>query len=77
MCQLNEKVAVTIAVGKKIITAVNERTDNLGNPHKPCPLVHPFESSVPTPTKAPAIIKCVLEVPKVVYNLSKGILAIF
>ncbi len=54
-----------IAVGKNTITAVNERTDNLGKPHRPCPLVHPFESSVPAPTKAPAMMRCALEAPNV------------
>lgn len=77
MYELNEKVAVAIAVGKKTITAVNERTDSLGNPHNPCPLVHPFESSVPAPTNAPAIIRWVLDVDKVSSILSKGKVANF
>ena len=34
-------------------------SDNLGNPHNPCPLVQPDPICVPIPTKIPAINKCV------------------
>jgi hypothetical protein len=34
-------------------TATKDLIDNLGNPHTPCPLVHPFPIFVPNPTKNP------------------------
>jgi hypothetical protein len=40
----NEKVATPIAVDKNTNTAVKDRAENLGSPHNPWPLVHPFES---------------------------------
>jgi hypothetical protein len=58
----SENVAVAIAVNKNTITATKDRNENLGIPHKPCPLVHPLENSVPRPTSAPEIIKRVIKV---------------
>jgi len=63
-------VAVSIPVVKNIITAVIERAESLGRPHKPCPLVHPEANCVPTPTRNPAIMRCVFE-PDIV--ASKGL----
>ena len=42
---------------KIIIYKINiqDLFDNLGNPHTPCPLVHPFPNLVPKPTKNPLI----------------------
>lgn len=54
---LRSKVAVTIAVLKNTRTAVMDRIENLGIPHKPCPLVHPFDNSVPIPTSKPETSK--------------------
>ena len=34
-------------------TAILDRMDNLGSPHTPWPLVHPFPNFVPKPTKKP------------------------
>jgi len=39
----------------KLATATIDLTENLGNPHTPWPLVHPFPSLVPKPTRNPAI----------------------
>lgn len=35
-------------------TATIDLMLNLANPQSPCPLVHPFDSFVPIPTKIPA-----------------------
>ncbi len=43
-----------IAVHKKTQTAIKDRILKRGKPHKPCPLVHPFEVLVPKPTNSPA-----------------------
>ncbi len=40
----------------KVITATRERILNLASPHKPWPLVHPFDSLVPNPTRSPASV---------------------
>lgn len=37
-------------------TATNDLIDSLGNPHTPCPLVHPLPIFVPKPTRNPLII---------------------
>lgn len=58
-------VATAIAVNKNTITAVNDLKENLGKPQRPWPLVHPFPSSVPTPTRNPATTKLILEAEKV------------
>lgn len=65
-------MAVAMAVGRKMRTAAKDRSESLGIPHNPCPLVHPLESSVPTPTNAPAIISLVVELARVNSKLSKG-----
>lgn len=62
-------VAVKRPVMRKIITAVIDRTESLGSPHSPWPLVQPEANWVPTPTKNPATINWVF-VPKV--EVSKG-----
>jgi hypothetical protein len=72
ICYLSEYVAVAMAVTRKVITAKNDRNENLGIPHNPCPLVHPLASSVPSPTKNPATAKCVMEEESVYVGLSKG-----
>lgn len=38
---------------KKSPTATIDLLLNLGKPHKPCPLVHPFPNLVPNPTSNP------------------------
>ena len=43
-----------MATGKNVNTAIMDRMDNLGRPQTPCPLVHPFPSLAPNPTKSPA-----------------------
>ena len=65
-------VAVAMAVDRKMRTEAKDRSESLGIPQSPCPLVHPLESSVPTPTRAPAIISFVLELARVNSKLSKG-----
>lgn len=52
-------MAVMIPVIRKMRTALMDLSDNLGNPHNPCPLVQPDPICVPIPTKIPAINKCV------------------
>mgnify|MGYP003591157208 FL=1 len=47
-------VAVNIPQAIKHDTATKDLSDNLGNPHTPCPLVHPFPNFVPKPTNNPA-----------------------
>lgn len=51
------KVAVTTAVDKNTKTAASDLNENLGNPHNPCPLVHPLDNYVPIPTNRPATIR--------------------
>lgn len=67
-----EYVAVIIAVDRKVTTATKDRMERRGSPHKPCPLVQPFDSSVPAPTRAPATTSLVLELAKLNSKLSKG-----
>lgn len=55
-------------VVKKMLTAVKDLLLNLGNPHKPWPLVHPLLSLVPNPTKRPAIAKPMRDVPNVILS---------
>ena len=47
-------VAVNNPVVINAATATIDLSDSLGNPHTPCPLVHPFPNLVPNPTKNPA-----------------------
>ena len=54
-------MAVTIAVNRKVITATKDLSENLGNPHRPCPLVHPLDNSVPKPTSNPETTRRVVE----------------
>lgn len=61
-----------MAVAKNNKTEVKERIESLGIPQSPWPLVQPFDRSVPTPTSAPAIIRCVVELPRVKERESKG-----
>jgi hypothetical protein len=44
MWSLKEYVAVAMAVERKTKTATNDRIESRGRPHKPWPLVHPFDS---------------------------------
>ena len=67
-----DKVAVAIAVDKKVITAANDLRENLGIPHNPWPLVQPLDSSVPIPTSNPETIKRVTELPDEKLVESKG-----
>ena len=46
-------VEMTIAVIRKMQTATKDLRLKRGNPHNPCPLVHPFDSLVPKPTRNP------------------------
>lgn len=48
--------AVNNPIPIKQLTATIDLGANLGNPHTPCPLVHPFPIFVPNPTQNPAII---------------------
>lgn len=48
------KVATKNPDIRKVNTATNERTLNRASPHKPWPLVQPFDSFVPNPTRMPA-----------------------
>lgn len=50
-----------MAVDKKTRTAANDLKENLGMPQSPCPLVQPFDSSVPIPTSIPETIIRVVE----------------
>lgn len=47
--------AVNSPMPMKQLTATIDLGANLGNPHTPCPLVHPFPILVPNPTQNPAI----------------------
>jgi len=38
------KVAEHMAVDRNTMTAVNDRSENLGSPQRPWPLVHPFDN---------------------------------
>ena len=72
ICDLSERVAVARAVPRKTTTAVNDRTDNRGIPHSPCPEVQPFDRSVPIPTSSPATMRCETELEERRLCLSKG-----
>jgi hypothetical protein len=48
-------LAVIMPVAINVATATKDLYDSLGNPQTPCPLVQPFPSLVPTPTRNPAI----------------------
>jgi len=47
-------LAVITPVTINTPTAVKDLLENQGNPHIPCPDVHPVPRAVPTPTKSPA-----------------------
>ena len=51
---------------------MKERSENLGIPQSPCPLVQPLASSVPKPTRKPAIVKWVTDDCFTNTVLSKG-----
>jgi hypothetical protein len=68
--------AVITPVAMKQLTATKERTDSLGKPQTPCPLVHPFPSFVPKPTKSPADANPMMPgSPTIISGLSKALLA--
>lgn len=50
-------------------TATIDLIDNLGNPHTPCPLVHPFPIFVPKPTKNPLITHPAQPIPVNIYSV--------
>lgn len=49
--------AVNNPIPMKQLTATIDLGANLGNPHTPCPLVHPLPIFVPNPTQNPATIE--------------------
>jgi hypothetical protein len=65
-------VAVAIAVKRKVRTATKDLNENLGRPHRPWPLVHPLDNSVPTPTSNPETTRIVVEELRVISRESKG-----
>lgn len=52
----------------KTPTATYDRIDNRGNPHTPCPLVHPFPRQVPAPTSNPDKAKPKISNPEMSYS---------
>ena len=45
---------MTIPAAMKVSVAAIDRRDNLLTPQTPCPLVQPFDITVPNPTHKPA-----------------------
>ncbi len=68
----SDKLAVAIAVDRNVKTATKDLIEKRGSPQSPCPLVQPFERSVPKPTNSPATAKWVTEEDDVNWELSKG-----
>ena len=50
-------LAVAIAIIKAIEMYTHDLIDNLGRPHTPWPLMHPFPIFTPNPTRNPDIAK--------------------
>ena len=65
-------VAVAMAVTRKTTTEAIDLTESLGIPQSPWPLVHPFDSSVPTPTSSPATMRWEVAVEVSSPSWSKG-----
>lgn len=67
-------VAIANPVIIKVMTATKDLKLNLASPQSPCPLVHPFESFVPKPTRIPDKANPNWEVEIVIYDLGpKGV----